>query len=69
MTAYATAEEYDLEKLHEGLTNQGLYSAVPVLPRKNSRSTNDGSQGLNKPPFGPGSRLYLTLRDDVFGVI
>ena len=30
MSAYATAEEYDLEGLSEGLIKQGLYSMVKM---------------------------------------
>lgn len=32
VTAYATADEYDLERLLDGLTQQGLYSAASLTP-------------------------------------
>lgn len=32
MTAYATADEYDLDKLLDGITRQGLYAAATINP-------------------------------------
>lgn len=36
VTAYATADEYDLDGLIEGLTQQGLYTAAPINPGNTS---------------------------------
>ncbi|KAK8386240.1 hypothetical protein O3P69_010739 [Scylla paramamosain] len=50
VTAYATADEYDLEKLRDGLTQQGLYSIADF-----TRAPSPGSVAShsNAPPLDP----------------
>lgn len=47
VTAYATADEYDLNKLLDGLTHQGLYVSAGINPGNTNNDKMSTSPGMH----------------------
>ncbi|XP_069156862.1 required for meiotic nuclear division protein 1 homolog isoform X4 [Procambarus clarkii] len=69
VTAYATADEYDLDKLLDGLTQQGLYTRASITPgTPTSQMTNHTTSG-NPPQASSSVSSLVPDANDVLHVV